>query len=229
MNIDLETNKDLLSKTLTINEMFFSIQGEGTRSGLPCIFIRLHGCKLRCSYCDTPYALNKNVGGNLMSIQAILDYIQSKPCSFVEFTGGEPLEQENVFDFFTYLIDIGKTVAIETAGHIPLKNVDSRVVKILDVKCPSSNMTKFNLYDNFQYIDAKDEVKFVIGTEEDFNFALELCNQYDLTNKTTVLFSPVFGKISYQTLAEKILETGKNIRFQIQLHKYIWDPSTRGV
>lgn len=229
MNIDLETNKDLLSKTLNINEMFFSIQGEGTRSGLPCIFIRLHGCKLRCSYCDTPYALNKNVGGNLMTLQAILDYIQSKSCSFVEFTGGEPLEQENVFDFFTYLIDIGKTVAIETAGHITLKNVDSRVVKILDVKCPSSNMTKFNLYDNFEYIDAKDEVKFVIGTEEDFNFALELCNQYDLTNKTTVLFSPVFSKISYKSLAEKILETGKNIRFQIQLHKYIWDPSTRGV
>jgi 7-carboxy-7-deazaguanine synthase len=229
MNNTLETNKDLLSKTLNINEMFFSIQGEGTRSGLPCIFIRLHGCKLRCSYCDTPYALNKNVGGNVMTLQSVLEYIQSKPCSFVEFTGGEPLEQENVFDFFTYLIDIGKTVAIETAGHISLEKVDPRVVKILDVKCPSSNMTKFNVYDNFQYIDSKDEVKFVIGTDEDFLFALQICKQYDLTNKTTVLFSPVFSKMPYQTLAEKILETGKNIRFQIQLHKYIWDPSTRGV
>ena len=229
MIIDSGMYSTLLSKTLLINEVFYSIQGEGTRSGLPCIFIRLHGCKLRCSYCDTPYALNKNIGGNVMTLQAILDYIHSKPCDFVEFTGGEPLEQENVFDFFTYLLDIGKTVAIETAGHISLKNVDKRVVKILDVKCPTSNMTKFNDYNNFQYIDAKDEVKFVIGNNEDFEFAMNICNKYELTEKTTILFSPVFNAISYKELAEKILETGKNIRFQIQLHKYIWDPSTRGV
>jgi len=229
MSLDIENTNILLSKTLRINELFFSIQGEGTRSGLPCVFIRLHGCKLRCSYCDTPYALDKNNGGKTMDLKSIEEYIDSIPTDFIEFTGGEPLEQENVFEFFTYLLDKGKTIAVETAGHILLDSVDKRVIKIVDIKCPSSTMTKFNKFENFKFIDTKDEVKFVIGNDEDFEFALNVCSEFDLFNKTSVLFSPVFGTMNYQNLAEKILKTGKKIRFQIQLHKYIWDPSTRGV
>jgi len=213
-----------------VSEIFYSIQGEGTRAGLPCIFVRLQGCLLRCSWCDTPYALELNQAETMMTGQEIIDQIKSINCNFVEFTGGEPLEQPEIKQIMNYLCDNNYEVAIETAGYIDLGDLDSRIIKIMDIKCPDSKMHKKNNYDNINYLTDNDEVKFVISSINDYVWAKDKVIEYKLNEKCkSVLFSPVFGKISNLELAELILADNLPVRFQLQFHKYIWEPNKRGV
>lgn len=221
---------DFSKLKFNVSEIFYSIQGEGTRAGLPCIFVRLQGCKLRCSWCDTPYALDINQTETIMTGQEIIDKIKSIPCNFVEFTGGEPLEQSEIKSIMTYLCDNDYTVAIETSGYIDLSDLNKRIIKIMDIKCPDSKMHKKNRYENINYLSKNDEVKFVIASLKDYVFAKEKVLEYKLNEKcNAVLFSPVFGKISNLELAELILADNLPVRFQLQFHKYIWEPSKRGV
>ncbi len=215
---------------LNINEIFFSIQGEGTRAGLPCIFIRMQGCMLRCRWCDTDYALELNINKNIMSIDEIIEKIKEYKCKFVELTGGEPLAQDNTYILAKYLCDLGYQVAVETNGYADVSKLDSRVIKIIDMKCPGSGMSKFNNYSNLNYLDKKDEVKFVISDENDFLWAKDIIIKYNLIDRVAaVLVSPAFGLIEPRKLAELILSSSLDIRLQLQIHKYIWEPNTRGV
>ncbi len=211
---------------LKINEIFHSIQGESTRAGEPCVFIRLTGCNLRCSYCDTEYAFYE---GSTESFDEIINEVKRFGCSLVELTGGEPLIQNESFNFMKRLCDEGFDVMLETGGSLSVEKVDSRVKIILDLKCPSSGMEKKNLFANLNWIKPADEVKFVIGNREDYDWAKQVINQYQITGKSVVLFAVVFNKLEPVRLAEWILEDKLNVRFQLQLHKYIWDPNKRGV
>lgn len=211
---------------LKINEIFYSIQGEGTSSGLPCVFIRLTYCNLRCTYCDTEYAF---YDGKDMSIDDILTKIKQYDCKLVEVTGGEPLIQKECFDLMTKLCDQDYEVMLETSGSLPIKNVDQRVKIILDFKCPSSKMVKKNDYTNINFIKPIDEVKFVIGNREDYEWSIELIKKYNLTGKCEVLFSTVFGELENIKLVEWILQDKLRVRFQTQLHKQIWEPDKKGV
>lgn len=222
--------KPVESRHLKLSEIFFSIQGEGTRAGLPCIFIRLHGCGLRCSYCDTPYALSHREGGEWKDFAEIRDAIEVYPCRFVEFTGGEPLEQPEVHLLMRELLDDGYTVAVETGGHIDISSCDPRVIRIMDLKTPSSEMSKRNRYENITHLTERDEVKFVCGSLDDYNWAADLIRRHSLTERVaSVLISPVFGKVESVELVNAILRDGLNVRFQLQMHKFIWDPDKRGV
>lgn len=211
---------------LKINEIFYSIQGESTSSGLPCVFIRLTYCNLRCTYCDTEYAFYE---GRDLSVDEIISEVEKYECNLVEITGGEPLVQLEVHELMTKLCDMNFNVMIETGGSLPIDRIDKRARIIMDLKCPSSGMTEKNYYDNINFIKQTDEIKFVIGNREDYLWAKEIIPKYDLLQKVTVLMSPVFDKIENLELASWILEDNLNVRFQIQLHKYIWDPQTRGV
>jgi 7-carboxy-7-deazaguanine synthase len=211
---------------LKINEIFYSIQGEGTNSGLPCVFIRLTYCNLRCSYCDSEYAFHE---GKNFSIDKIISEVKNYKCNLVEVTGGEPLMQEESLILMKELCKLGYDVMLETGGSLPIEKVDKCVNIILDLKCPSSKMDKKNLYENINFLKPNDEVKFVIGNKEDFDWTTKIIEQYNLTEKCKILFSPVFGKIENEQLAEWILKDNLNVRFQIQLHKQIWDPNKRGV
>lgn len=217
-------------KKYNVSEIFYSIQGEGSRAGYPCTFIRLHGCRLRCSWCDTPYALNMKETENLITGNSLLLEIEKIGCDFLEFTGGEPLEQDGIAEMMSYLCDKNYTVAVETAGYIDISELDRRIIKIMDVKCPGSDMHKKNKYENFDHLRGKDEIKFVIKHREDFDWAVETINQHDLTNKVdNILFSPVFGELENIELAEWILHEKLRVKMQIQMHKYIWHPEKRGV
>lgn len=219
-----------MEETLNINEIFYSIQGEGSRTGLPCVFVRMQGCMLRCKWCDTDYALELREIKNIMTIEEIINKIQSFNCNFVELTGGEPLAQENTVLLAKILCDLGYQVAIETNGYSDISKLDCRVIKIMDLKCPDSGMSKFNNYENIKYLSHKDEVKFVIASDNDFEWATEIIKKYDLTKIVSYVFvSPAFGLYEPKKLAEKVLNCGLNIRLQLQLHKYIWEPNTRGV
>ncbi len=213
-----------------VNEIFYSIQGEGTRAGLPCVFVRLHGCSLRCVWCDTKYAIDRRIPGRKMTGAEIIREIEQYGVKFVEFTGGEPLEQFNIFPLLRWLCDQGYTVAVETAGHIDIRVCDPRVIRILDVKCPSSRMESLNFYENLSALRSHDEVKFVIGNRADFDWALAIVQRYHLIERTAaVLFSPVWGWVEPRQLAEWILATHLPIRLQLQIHKYVWGPDVRGV
>lgn len=211
---------------LKVNEIFYSIQGESTFAGLPCIFIRLTYCNLRCSYCDTEYAFYE---GKDMSIDEILGEVKNYNCNLVEVTGGEPLFQKESFKLLTKLCDLGYTVLLETSGSISIENVDKRVIIIMDLKTPSSKMEKKNLYSNINYLKPNDEVKFVIGDRNDYEWAKNIINIYNLTSKCKVLMGVVFNELSNLDLAKWILEDNLNVRFQIQLHKYIWPLEMKGV
>lgn len=222
--------KQLENLNFNINEIFYSIQGEGTRVGMPCIFVRLQGCLLRCVWCDTPYALERKETKTLMTGMDILDDISKYDCKFLMLTGGEPLEQEDIFEFITLMSDKGYEVVIETNGQVLTDKVDKRAVKIMDFKCPDSKMSKKNNFENINYLNPHDEVKFVIGSRIDFDWAIEICNKYELYDRVAAIhFSPVFGIQELQKLADWIKNSGKKIRMQTQLHKQIWDPSTIGV
>lgn len=212
---------------LKINEIFYSIQGESTNAGLPCVFVRLTYCNIRCVYCDTEYAFYEGVD---RSIDDIINEVKSYGCKLVEITGGEPLVQENVHILMKRLCDMGYEVMIETGGSLPIENIDKRVKIIMDIKTPYSKMKKKNRYENVNYLKPNDEVKFVIGSREDYDWAKFILKKYDILNITIqVLFSPVFDKVENIELAKWILDDKLNVRFQLQMHKYIWHPETRGV
>jgi 7-carboxy-7-deazaguanine synthase len=212
--------------TLIINEIFFSIQGESKQIGQPCIFIRLTACDLRCVWCDTAYAFEE---GTEMTIDAILQKVKDYKCKLVEITGGEPLFQENVHALIKKLCDNNYEVMIETGGHRDISGIDSRVKRVMDIKCPGSKMEKHNRWENIKSLTTRDEVKFVIADEADYNWAKSILQKYGLDRKCSVLFSGVFGKLENRTLAEWILHDRLDVRFQLQMHKYIWDPNKRGV
>ena len=211
---------------LTINEIFHSIQGESSYMGLPCVFVRLTYCNLRCTWCDTEYAFYEGTG---MSLEEIMAKVEKYGCKVVEVTGGEPLAQEGVFPLMKMLCDRGYQVLLETSGSMSIERVDPRVRRIVDFKCPGSGMEKKNLWENVDHLTSIDEVKFVIGSREDFDWAVEVIRQYNLDRRCPVLMSPVFDDLQPIELAEWILESKINIRFQLQMHKFIWEPETRGV
>lgn len=211
---------------LKVNEIFYSIQGEGTNAGLPCVFIRLTYCNLRCTYCDTEYAFYE---GKDTSIEDIITKIKKYKCNLIEVTGGEPLFQKESLDLMERLCSEGYEVLLETGGSLPIKDVDKRVKVIMDLKCPSSGMLKKNLYSNINDLKINDEVKFVIGSREDYDWAKEIMTKYTLAEKCIILFSTVFGKLEPLSLVNWILEDKLNVRFQLQLHKFIWEPDTKGV
>jgi 7-carboxy-7-deazaguanine synthase len=211
---------------LKINEIFHSIQGESSRAGEPTVFIRLTGCNLRCSYCDTEYAFEE---GNGLTIDAVIEEIKKYNCMLVEITGGEPLMQSETIELMNRLCSEGFDVMLETGGSLSIANVNKNVKIILDMKCPSSGMCKKNYYQNLSLLKPVDEVKFVIGNREDFDWSVGIVKEYNLLKKSVVLFSPVFNKLEPSELAEWVLASRMNIRFQLQMHKYIWDPYLRGV
>lgn len=224
------SSKPLSIDTLNVNEIFTSIQGEGTRAGMPCLFIRLQGCKLRCVWCDTPYALDHRQQGRMMTAEDIRAEVESAGVRFVEFTGGEPLEQPAVLPVITSLCDAGYTVAIETGGHVDITGVDPRAICIIDVKCPDSKMVSLNRLENLEVLRPHDEVKFVIASRTDYEFARDVVRRFDLPRRTAaVLMSCVFDAIAFVRLVEWILEDRLDVRFQLQMHKFIWSPETRGV
>jgi 7-carboxy-7-deazaguanine synthase len=211
---------------MRINEIFYSIQGESTRAGQPCIFVRLTGCNLRCIWCDTAYAFYE---GEEMTVNQVLDRVKYYSCRLVEVTGGEPLLQPEVYPLVTGLLDRGYRVLIETSGSLDIRKVDPRAHIIMDIKCPASGMMDRMLWENIEALTPKDEVKFVIKDHHDFEWARQMTQQYRLISRCPVLFSPVFDELEPQQLAQWILEDGLKVQLQIQLHKYIWDPQMRGV
>ena len=211
--------------TLKINEIFFSIQGESTHSGRPCVFVRLAYCNLRCSYCDTPYAFYE---GQDMTLREVITDISQYGCRLIEITGGEPLTQKNVHILMRALSDQGYEVLLETAGHMDISKVDPRIKRIMDIKCPSSGESEKVLWTNIKHLKDGDEIKFVVGSKDDFTWAANTIKAYGLTDICPVIFSPVFGSMENQTLAEWILASRLPVRMQIQFHKLIWDPAARG-
>lgn len=211
---------------LKINEIYHSIQGESTKAGLPCVFIRLTYCNLRCTYCDTEYAFYE---GYDKSIDEVIKEVKKYNCNLVEVTGGEPLVQNESIELMKRLCDEGFEVMLETGGSLPISEIDKRVRIILDLKCPSSGMMKKNLYENIEYLKSIDEVKFVIGTREDYEWSKEQVEKYHLDKKCIVLFSVVFGELEPVTLVNWILEDKLNVRYQLQMHKIIWEPDKKGV
>ncbi|MFZ1280251.1 MAG: radical SAM protein [Ignavibacteriaceae bacterium] len=210
-----------------VNEIYFSVQGESTYAGLPCVFVRLTYCNLRCSYCDTEYAFYD--GKDLTNTQ-ILEVVRKYDCKLVEITGGEPLVQmEECLGLMKQLCDEGFEVLIETGGSLSIKDIDQRVKIIMDLKCPSSGMEKKNLYENINFLKPLDELKFVIGSREDYDWTISTIKKYNLENKCKILFSVVFGKLEPVQLVNWILEDKLNVRFQLQMHKFIWHPETKGV
>lgn len=211
---------------LRINEIFHSIQGESTKTGLPCVFIRLTGCNIRCEYCDTEYAFFE---GESLSLEEIVKKVKSYNCKLVELTGGEPLLQKESIELMKILADEGFDVMLETNGSIDISRVDKRVKIIMDLKGPSSKETDKNLYENIDLLKNTDEVKFVIADKKDFDWAKKTVEKYRLDKKVIVLFSPSFGNIAMEELVKWILKDNLNVRFQMQIHKYIWNPEMRGV
>ena len=211
---------------LKINEIFYSIQGESTYAGLPCIFIRLTYCNLRCTWCDSEYTFKD---GQDMSIPKIISTISNYNCNLVQVTGGEPLVQKNCIELLKRLDANDYQILLETGGSLSLNNVPKSVIKIVDFKCPGSGMEKKNLWSILDDIDSKDEIKFVIKDKNDFKWAESKVKKFGLDKTNQVIFSPVFDVLKYETLAEWIKSSKLNIRMQIQLHKHIWSPELTGV
>ena len=212
---------------LTINEIFYSIQGESTRAGLPCVFVRLTACDLRCTWCDTPYAFHE---GAKRSVDEVVSEVERHNCSLVEITGGEPLLQDDVYPLMDRLLERGLTVMLETGGHRPITRVPPAVVKIVDVKCPGSGEAGKNDWANLDRLAPHDELKFVVQDRADYEFARELIGRHHLASRSAaILISPVHGVLDAKALSEWMLEDRLPARLQLQLHKYIWSPTTRGV
>jgi 7-carboxy-7-deazaguanine synthase len=212
---------------LTINEIFHSIQGESTRAGAPCVFVRLTACDLRCSWCDTPYAFHE---GSKRTVDAVLDEVRRYGCELVEITGGEPLLQEDVYPLMDALIALGHTVMIETGGHRSIARIPPGVHRIVDVKCPGSGESHRNHWPNLDLIGPADEVKFVVKDRGDYEYARDVVTRHQLNARAgAVLMSPVHGVQDPRQLAEWVLSDRLPVRLQLQLHKFIWAPDTRGV
>jgi 7-carboxy-7-deazaguanine synthase len=205
--------------TLRITEIFRSIQGESTRAGFPCSFVRLTGCSLRCVWCDSAYAFH---GGRTLSIDAIFRNVEEHGTDLVELTGGEPLEQEGVYPLATRLLDAGKTVLVETGGHVPIDRLDPRAIAIVDVKAPGSGMERHNLPENLGMLRPHDELKFVLADRADFDWALARVTERSLDAGRSVTFSPVWGTLDAAELAGWILESGRILRLGLPIHKILW-------
>ena len=211
---------------MKITEIFHSIQGESSQAGRPCVFVRLTACDLRCRWCDTEYAFTE---GEPMAMDDVLARVRSFGCSLVEITGGEPLLQKETPDLCRRLLQEGFEVMLETGGHRDISVVPEGVRIILDVKCPGSGETHKMHWDNLERLPKSGEIKFVIADRFDYEWARETVRGRDLSARHVVLFSPVFGELAYEDLASWILEDRLPVRFQMQMHKHIWDPSRRGV
>ena len=212
---------------LTINEIFHSIQGESSRAGQLCVFVRLTACDLRCTWCDTAYAFHE---GHKMSVDEVVAAVEAHGSRLVEITGGEPLLQEEVYPLMDRLLASGHTVMLETGGHRPTTRVPAAVLKIVDVKCPASGEAAKNDWSNLDRLSPHDEVKFVVQDRADYEFARDVIARHSLVSRTAaVLISPVHSVLDPRTLSEWMLADGSPARLQLQLHKYIWSPTTRGV
>ncbi len=208
-----------MTPALRVTEIFRSIQGESTRAGFPCAFIRLTGCSLRCVWCDSAYAFS---GGSEMSVADAARDVIALGTELVEITGGEPLEQDAVHELIARLLDAGRTVLLETGGHVPIAGVDPRVIKIVDVKAPGSGMLHANLADNLLRLSPHDELKFVLADRRDFDWALRFVAEHDLDRRYPVTFSPVWSSLPAKDLAGWIRDSGRNLRLGLQLHKLLW-------
>ena len=214
-------------KTLTVNEIYHSIQGESTWAGRPCVFVRLTFCDLRCNYCDTEYAFYE---GKKQTLSEIAATVAKFACPLVEITGGEPLLQKNVLPLMSMMADGGHTVLLETSGAHDVSTVDPRVHRIMDLKTPGSGEVERNLWSNINHLSTRDEVKFVIGSREDYEWSRDKSARYNLPSRCrAVLFSPIFGRIDPREIVEWILADRLEVRFQLQMHKFIWTPTQRGV
>jgi len=212
---------------MVITEIFKSIQGESTYAGLPCLFVRLTGCNLRCHWCDTAYAFN---GGQKMSVAEVLARVRQLGGKLVELTGGEPLLQQEVYPLIDHLLAQGFRVLVETSGERNLAQLPRQVVKVVDVKCPGSGEEGKFCFDNLAWLDRKDQIKFVILNEDDYRYARGFLAQHNLHRHVDeVIFSPVFDQLSPRSLAAWILRDGLEVRLGLQLHKFIWGPEARGV
>ncbi len=206
--------------SLRITEIFYSLQGESNTVGIPTVFIRLTGCPLRCTYCDTAYAFT---GGEKITLADIIKQTATYGTKYVTVTGGEPLAQVACIDLIKELLDAGFIVSLETSGALDVSKVDKRTVKVLDFKTPSSGELSKNLYQNIDFLTAKDQIKFVIGNDEDYEWSKKLVEEHKLNDRCQILFSPVMGIQNPTELAEKILRDKLQVRFQVQLHKLLWD------
>lgn len=205
--------------TLRITEIFYSIQGESNLVGLPTVFIRLTGCPLRCVYCDTSYAFHN---GQKKTVTEILAEVQQHQAHYICVTGGEPLAQKTCLSLLKALCDQSYVVSLETSGAVSVAEVDPRVIKILDIKTPGSKEESKNLWDNLQYLQKHDQIKFVITDRNDYDYVVKIISQYQLTQKCEVLFSPSYGQLAAETLAAWILTDRLAVRLQVQLHKILW-------
>ncbi len=212
--------------SLLVNEIFHSIQGESSQAGFPCVFVRLTACNLRCTWCDTEYAFYE---GTRMSVAELLERVEAFRCKLVEVTGGEPLLQAGAFELMTALCDRGYDVMLETSGAVSVAPVDPRVRRIVDIKCPGSGMSHRNFWGNIAELKQTDELKFVLRDRADFDWAVARIRDLELSASCPLIFSPVFGELEPVTLAGWILESRVPVRMQLQMHKYVWEPSARGV
>jgi 7-carboxy-7-deazaguanine synthase len=212
--------------SLLVNEIYASIQGETSYAGLPCVFVRLTGCNLRCTYCDTEYAFYE---GDRHTIASVVEQVQGFGIPLVMITGGEPLLQKECPELARRLIEAALTVLIETSGERAIDVLPADVIRIMDIKCPSSGESERMNWDNLACLTGRDEVKFVVGDRDDYEWARNVIAEHELTTRCTVLISTVFGAIEPQTVVEWIMADKLAVRFQLQMHKYVWDAKTRGV
>jgi 7-carboxy-7-deazaguanine synthase len=211
---------------LLIHEIYRSLQGESTFAGLPCVFVRTAVCGQRCVWCDTPHAFTE---GEELELNEVIRRATSYGCPLVEITGGEPLLQPEVHPLMSALADTGMTVLLETSGAEDVAPVDSRVHIIMDLKCPDSGECERNRFSNLDHLKPTDEIKFVIASRRDFDWTVQTIHEHQLDGRFTVLLSPVFDRIELADLSAWLLESGLNVRLQLQMHKYIWNPKARGV
>jgi 7-carboxy-7-deazaguanine synthase len=211
---------------LLIHEIYRSIQGESTFAGLPCVFVRLTVCDSRCVWCDTPHAFTQ---GSPWTVDSIVEKVRGYNCPLVEITGGEPLVQPEVPPLMTRLADLGLTVLLETSGAHDVSRVDRRVHIIMDLKCPDSGEMAGNYWPNLGHLKPNDQIKFVIASRRDFDWTADTIRAHELERRFTILLSPVFDQVTPVQMAEWLLASGLQVRLQLQLHKYVWDPHARGV
>jgi 7-carboxy-7-deazaguanine synthase len=218
--------RDRTRTVLKVNEIFYSIQGESSHAGRPCVFVRLTWCNLRCSWCDTAYAFEE---GSDRTVGAVLDRVAGFGTRYVLVTGGEPLAQDGVHDLIGELLDRGHEVAVETGGSLDILPLDRRVMIVMDLKCPGSGMSERNRWENLQHLKPTDEVKLVIADRRDYEWTRATIRRHGLAERCGLLLSPVHGVMDPRPLAEWILEDRLPVRLQIQVHKYVWPPGMRGV
>lgn len=211
---------------LLVHEVYCSVQGESTFAGLPCVFVRLTACMVRCSWCDTPHAFKE---GSLIALDDIVEKVLAFGCPLVELTGGEPLLQSETLTLMACLADRGLTVLLETSGLVSIEGVDQRVHVIMDLKCPDSGECENNVWSNLDLLKPTDQIKFVIASKRDFDWTVSVIRQHSLDTRFTVLLSTVFGDLKPVELVDWLLESGLQVRMQLQFHKYIWDRNARGV